>query len=106
MHQRLTPHEFFKVRRMLARKMRQIHIARELGLSVWTISRIADTLRYLTDPINEDDLPVDDAPPDYVVTNLRRCPGCGAMVYVWPCIACKLGTATLGAVVKEEEARS
>ena len=22
------------------------------------------------------------------------CPGCGAMVYVWPCIACKLATAT------------
>jgi hypothetical protein len=36
------------------------------------------------------DLPEDDAPPDYVATNLRRCQGCGGMVYQWPCLTCQL----------------
>ena len=36
------------------------------------------------------DLPEDDAPPDYVATNLRRCTSCGGMVYQWPCLTCEL----------------
>ena len=27
-------------------------------------------------------------PADYDAKNLRRCGGCGAMVYAWPCVAC------------------
>ena len=42
---------------------------------------------------NPPDLPEDDAPPDYVATNLRRCPGCGGMVYQWPCLRAACGTA-------------
>jgi hypothetical protein len=41
------------------------------------------------DPFSAD-LPEDDAPPDYVATNLRRCQGCGGMVYQWPCLTCRL----------------
>ena len=41
------------------------------------------------DPL-EPDLPEDDAPPDYVATNLRRCTSCGGMVYQWPCLTCEL----------------
>jgi hypothetical protein len=38
----------------------------------------------------EEDLPEDDAPPDYIATNLRRCTNCGGMVYQWPCLTCEL----------------
>jgi hypothetical protein len=94
MFHRLTLSQFFAVRRALLAGMRHTEIARELGLSLWTIAKIDDEERFACDPVNEEELPVDDAPPDYVAQNLRRCPGCGAMVYLWPCVACKLGTAT------------
>jgi hypothetical protein len=38
----------------------------------------------------EDELPEDDQPPEYLAANLRRCPGCGGMVYQWPCLACRI----------------
>src|SRR6266850_5231562 len=87
---KLTISEFLAVRRALRAGMRHSEIARELNLSVWTIARIDDEERYQFDPVSEDELPVDDAPPDYLAQNLRRCPGCGAMVYVWPCRACQM----------------
>ena len=90
---RLTENEFYAVRRAILAGLRQVEIARELNLSVWTIARVADTLRFVTDSVTDEQLPVDDAPPDYVAKNLRRCGGCGAMIYVTPCVACKLGTA-------------
>src|SRR5437868_2092204 len=96
MHHRIIVPEFMAIRRMLQVRMRHVDIARRLNLSVWTISRIADDITLQLDPVPEDALPIDDAPPDYVAQNMRRCEGCGAMVYVWPCIACKLATATPG----------
>ncbi len=27
-------------------------------------------------------------PPGFDLANLRRCAGCGALVYLWPCLAC------------------
>jgi hypothetical protein len=89
---KLTPDEFYAVRRALLAGMRHAEIARELDLSVWTVARVADGLRFVADLVTDEQLPVDDAPPDYLAQNLRRCPGCGAMIYVSPCIACKLGT--------------
>jgi hypothetical protein len=103
MFHQLTRPEFLAVRRALAAGMRHTEIARELDLSVWTISRIADLARYQPEADAVGELPEDDAPPDYAAQNLRRCPGCGAMVYLWPCIACKLATATPGVVVDEVE---
>lgn len=35
-------------------------------------------------------LPTGDAPPGYDPTNVHRCRGCGALVYLWPCLACCL----------------
>jgi hypothetical protein len=36
-------------------------------------------------------LPVaDDLKPGFSLANLCRCPGCGGMVYLWPCLACGL----------------
>jgi hypothetical protein len=95
MDHRLTHPEVLTVRTLLARGWRHTEIARELNLSVWTIARIHDDWRHQLDPLTEDELPVDDAPPDYQAENLRRCDGCGAMVYVWPCIACRMATQTL-----------
>jgi len=105
MFHRLTMPEVLAVRRALAAGTRHAEIARALGLSVWTVNRIADLARRQPEPrqvseLPEDELPYDDAPPEYVPLNLRRCAGCGAMVYLWPCIACKLATATRGVRVQ------
>jgi hypothetical protein len=89
----LTFSEFLAVRRGLLAGLRHVEIARELDLGVWTVDRIAARLRYENDPAAAE-LPEDDAPPDYAAAKLRRCPGCGAMVYVWPCIACQMATMT------------
>jgi hypothetical protein len=90
MFRRLTHLDVLAVRRGLQAGARHVEIARALNLGVWTIDRIAARERYITDTITDADLPEDDAPPDYVAENLRRCPDCGAMVYVWPCLACRM----------------
>jgi hypothetical protein len=99
----ITPALFHTVRSLLAAHWRHCEIARETGLSLWTIARIDSDRRRLgshhaprDEPLAEEiveddvDLPEDDAPPDYVATRLRRCPGCGGMVYQWPCLTCRL----------------
>lgn len=110
MSTQVTLPQFHLVQKMLRSQVRHCDIARELNLSVWTISRIAGdlkvagtlrvpTLAFGDDGGAEEDngtrsvpttLPEDDAPPDYVATNLRRCQGCGGMVYQWPCLTCQL----------------
>jgi hypothetical protein len=87
---RLTFSEFEAVRRALAVGMRHVEIARAFRLGVWTVDRIAARERFASDLMAEAELPEDDAPPDYVADNMRRCPGCGAMVYVWPCLGCRM----------------
>ena len=89
MVKRLTPVDVVRVRRLLDQRWRFVEIARELELSLWTIQRIANDPDLQVDPLPECELPVDDAPPDYVAADMRRCPGCGGMVYHWPCIACE-----------------
>ena len=109
--------QFHLVQKMLRSQVRHCDIARATGLSVWTISRIASDPKFqrddpddlgahprqrrsLTATVNqlilaacdyvEEDLPEDDAPPDYIAANLRRCTSCGGMVYQWPCLTCQL----------------
>jgi hypothetical protein len=102
MYQRLTELDVAAVERGLAAGMRHAEIAREFDLSVWTIARIADRRRFERDdvvgtlrvPSSDDDLPEDDGPPDYQAQNLHRCPTCGAMIYITPCIACQMATLT------------
>jgi hypothetical protein len=129
MTNRITLPQFHAVRKMLAARLRHCEIARETGLSVWTISRIAGDLarqrntnpqrqrgsaaqarhaegvgsqlrsnvgdmengspQLTPDPLPAD-LPEDDAPPEYDALQLRRCTGCGGMVYQWPCRTCLL----------------
>jgi hypothetical protein len=86
---RLTPLKLLMARRLLEAQWRFVQIAKELEISVWTVSRIANDPDLNGDPLPDDQLPVDDAPPDYTSANLRRCTGCGGMVYHWPCIACE-----------------
>jgi hypothetical protein len=94
---KLSPDVYRRVCRALARGERHAAIARELNLSVWTIAQIADRRRYDDHlPTEMIHLPEDDAPADYDAQNLGRCPGCGAMIYVWPCVACRLATAQRG----------
>lgn len=96
MYQRLTELDVAAVERGLAAGLRHIEISREFDLSVWTIARIADRRRFERDenqPTTED-LPEDDGPADYQAQNLQRCPTCGAMIYIIPCIACQMATLT------------
>jgi hypothetical protein len=102
--------DYLAICRLLAAGWRHVEIARELGFSIWTIAQIADRRRYLPEIWDESDIPAgelcpDDAPPDFVPQNLRRCPHCGAMVYLWPCIACSQGVSTpaIAPPVDEEE---
>jgi len=110
MSQALTPAEFLTIRHLLREGWRHVQIARELNLSVWTVARIADRRRFLPEIVDESELPPeelceDDCPPEYAAQNLRRCRQCGAMVYVWPCIACSQGvsTPTIAPPVEEED---
>jgi hypothetical protein len=94
MYHQLTFSEWAAVRRALGRGLRHVEIARELNLSVWTVDRIAAEMRYQLDPVPESELPVDDAPADYEPSRMKRCGGCGAIVYLWPCLACEMATMT------------
>ncbi len=96
MYRRLTESDVAAVERGLGAGWRHFEIARELDLSLWTIAQIADRRRFERDDGVEggDELPEDDGPPDYQARNLRRCPSCGAMIYVTPCIACQMATLT------------
>ena len=105
MYHRLTTLDVAAVERALAAGLRHAEIAREFNLSLWTIAKIADRRRYLlAEPHDEeearqseiayyDDLPEDDGPADYEAQNLHRCPTCGAMIYITPCLACRMATA-------------
>src|SRR5262245_55519518 len=100
MYQRLTTFDVTAIERCLAAGMRHAEIARRLDLSLWPIARIADRRRFETDEGVDPsaDLPEDDGPPDYQAQNLHRCPSCGAMIYVTPCIACRMANAVPAAM--------
>jgi hypothetical protein len=87
----LTLPELRSIRRMLRTGCRHTEIARLLDISVGTVTRIATDrrLRYRRQ-LADGDLPEDEPPPDYQSQNLRRCPDCGGMVYVWPCLTCRM----------------
>ncbi len=89
----LTHEQLRAVRRALRAGARYTEIARDLDLAVGTIARIASDRklrRRKLDLLTDADLPEDDPPPEYAARRLRRCPGCGGMVYQWPCLACRL----------------
>lgn len=80
-------------------------IARRFDLSAPTIRQRLRQIRHETAsalplptlPPGDPPLPEGDAPPGYDSTNVRRCRGCGALVYLWPCLACCLSESYVAA---------
>jgi hypothetical protein len=102
----LTIPELAVIRRMLRANIRHTEIARRLGLPVETVTRVATSRRLRHRKLHlltEEDLPEGDAPPDYLAANLRRCEGCGGMVYHWPCLACRIRDAQAAGIVLPDE---
>ena len=90
---RLTLPVLKTIRRLLRASVRHAEIARRLNLAVGTISRVASVRRLRRLKLvllSEEELPEDDPPPDYEAANLKRCPGCGGLVYRRPCLTCML----------------
>jgi hypothetical protein len=90
----LTAADIRRVRFLLRAGFRYPQIARETGWSIWTIARIASHpcfSRLVADDsdLEEDEVLTDDAPPEFAADRLRRCDGCGALVYQWPCLTCE-----------------
>ena len=69
---------------LLALHMTHEKIARRLGMSVANVGKIARQLG-LALPTS-----ADDTPPGFEQKNLRRCPDCGGLVYLWPCLTCQI----------------
>jgi len=93
---RLTIPELQVIRRGLKAKLRPSEIARKLGLAVATVLYVATDRKLRRRKLallQEQDLPEDDQPPEYVAGNLRRCDDCGGTVYQWPCLACRIRAA-------------
>jgi hypothetical protein len=94
------------IRRLLRAGVRHAEIARRFDLAVGTINRISSERklrRVKLHLLTEADLPEDDAPPDYLAANLRRCEGCGGMVYHWPCMLCHIRAAQAAGIVLPDE---
>jgi hypothetical protein len=71
-------------------------IARRLGIDRETVGQyLRNTQPKPVEIIFPSDLPKpDDDPPGFDPANLRRCSGCGALVYLWPCLTCCLAEET------------
>ncbi len=71
-------------------------IARRLDIAPRTVfCRLQDLLGQApTDFVEIDPTVTEETPPGFDPANLRRCRGCGAIVYLWPCLACCLSVET------------
>lgn len=76
---------FLRVRELLESEQSQTSIANLLALPLATIAGIAAGRIQPSRLIIEHDDPQRDA-----MSRAERCPGCGGMVYLWPCLACQL----------------
>lgn len=76
------PHRYAqRIADLIALGLTHEKIAHRLAMSPANVGKIA---RQLGDAIP----PAASQPPGYDPRNLRRCPGCGGLVYRWPCLAC------------------
>ena len=82
MNRRVTPEIAALARQLLDLGWPQRLIARQLHISVPTVSRIA-TGQWKPATQREDPLAE-------LEQSATRCPGCGGLVYHWPCLACEL----------------
>lgn len=74
-----------RVRELLEEEQPPAGIALLLGLPLATIEGIAAGRIQPSRLLIEHDDPQRDA-----MARAERCPGCGGMVYLWPCLACQL----------------
>ncbi len=76
---------FLHVRERLADQIPLTRIAAETGLSETTIAGIA------AGQVSPSRIAVDDDHPlREQMLSARRCPGCGGLVFSWPCLACQI----------------
>jgi hypothetical protein len=105
MSRRITFEEFLDIRRAIRRRRKRfVEIARKFDISLWTVARIANERCLKRVLQTEPDALVDNGPIDYASKNLRRCPDGGAMIYVGPCLACRMGVAARPARAGDVEA--
>ena len=99
----LSPAESRRIAALHDQGFSERWIARRFDLSAPTISRklreirgeTASVLQTAIFPPGDPSLPGDQTPPGYDPANIHRCRGCGALVYLWPCLACCLGDETI-----------
>jgi hypothetical protein len=83
---RILPQMAERVRMLLAAGTTYFQISRRTGLSTRTIARIAAAGRR---QLTSGDIH-DDRPAGFDSECLNRCRGCGASIYLWPCLQCEL----------------
>ncbi len=89
------------VRERLADGLPHDFIALEVGLSTGTIAGIAaERIRPSRIVVEEDD------PLREEMLTAKRCPGCGALVFTWPCLACQMAAAAKLPVKKAKKPRA
>lgn len=84
----LSPTTKHLIRRLLATGFTRHEIAQKVGVSPASITRInrgKDRPKRPSKPLELDDLP-----PGYDPSQIKRCNGCGNQVYLWPCLKCRL----------------
>lgn len=97
----LSPAESRRIATLHAQGFSERWIARRFDLSAPTVrerlrqirGETATALPLASFPPGDPPLPGDDSPPGYDPAQVRRCRGCGALVYLWPCLACCLSEA-------------
>ncbi len=91
----LSRRSFLEVRHLLAENVPFAAIAEQTGVALRTIADIAQDA-VLPSRIAEDE----EHPLWEEMQHSRRCPGCGALVFLWPCLACQLTACAGGGGVK------
>jgi hypothetical protein len=99
-----TAVNFTRISELAAQGHSQRWIARRLGIDRETVAQILrEAQRKPPEVIFPSDVPrPEDDPPGFDPANLRRCKGCGALVYLWPCLACCLAEEANEATSKQE----
>lgn len=84
---RVDPQQQARAKLLIFQGISHLSISKRLGLHRATIARIARGDLEAPEPR-------EDHPPGYDERQKRRCPTCGHLVYLWPCLACELETPT------------
>jgi hypothetical protein len=77
--------KFLLVRERLAQQVALAEIAAETGLSTATVVAISEGRIGPSRIAVDDDHPLRDE-----MLRAKRCPGCGGLVFIWPCLACQI----------------